>query len=269
MPVILQVLKDNFLKIFFLEYFRDMKMLVPFALLFLSFLMLFGCKEEESLKSTSKIFPMAPVADARERGVNGYEFEFRMYGEETPLFQRSLPELPLLVQNEVLAEGHSPFGSIYLFNRENGCLGVLYTDLKGALKYFNPRIICADSSDFLPKNLYVRWNGSVPVYILKENSGERGSDLRIGALDGKGGVVFVETMASNTDACGPEEDEGVLPCFENETEVSLPLVGSVLPDTLFTETHGTVLDESRRVVEVDEKDTLVLPWRESKVPGRK
>lgn len=227
---------------------------------------LFACGEASKEDANKmQMLKMGPQLD--DKGMlmldsNLSEYQIAPWSENPSciLIRQAGVDSPLSMKNAVLAESHAHNKIAYVFANGANCLGAFVTDTQGKLRHFQPTLFCSDSVALKPKVIHILWKASgIPAVLVSESSGERGSALRIRRLDGGVGEVFIDERVSNEDACGPEEDEGILPCFSNTTRIMLPDTGSTLPDTLVTHTTGTVLD-GKRLIEVNVRDTILLPW---------
>ncbi len=236
-------------------------------LLLVSFcVFLFACgeasKEEANKMQVLKTGPQLDEKGMLMLDSNLSEYQIAPWSENPSciLIRQAGVDSPLSMKNAVLAESHAHNKIAYVFANGANCLGAFVTDTQGKLRHFQPTLFCSDSVALRPNVIRILWKSKgIPAVLVSESSGERGSALRIRRLDGGVGEVFIDERVSNEDACGLEEDEGILPCFSNTTRIMLPDTGRVLPDTLYTQTTGTVL-EGKRLIEVNVQDTILLPW---------
>lgn len=167
----------------------------------------------------------------------------------------------LQLENSVLLESAAHGRRAYVFKNGQECLGSFVTDSTGTLQFFNPSLFCLDTIVESRDLMRILWNAKgVPAIFVSESYQERGSALRIRRLDRDSGEVFIDEKVSNADICGPEEDEGVIPCFEWTTTLLLDDSSSVLPDTLKYKRMGTVL-ENKRVLPMNQTDSVIINWQ--------
>lgn len=176
------------------------------------------------------------------------------------LRQKGTPD-SIRLENAVVAESAALGRKAYVFSNGKECFGSFVTDSTGTLQFFNPTLFCLDSVVLNRDFMRILWNKrGVPAIFVSESYQERGSALRIRRLDRDSGEVFIDEKVSNADICGPEEDEGVLPCFEWVTTLLLPDSSNMLPDTLKFKRTGTVL-ENKRVLPMNQSDSIIMNWQ--------
>lgn len=165
------------------------------------------------------------------------------------------------IENSVLIEGSFHGRKAYVFKNGPDCLGSFVTDSSGTLQFFNSSLFCLDSAVVNRELMRILWNTKgVPAIFVSESYQERGSAIRIRRLDRDSGEVFIDEKVSNADICGPEEDEGVIPCFEWSTTLLIDDSSNVLPDTLKIKRLGTVL-ENKRVLPMKQTDSVIINWQ--------
>lgn len=176
------------------------------------------------------------------------------------LKQKGIPD-SIRLENAVVAESAAFGRRAYVFSNGKECFGSFVTDSTGTLQFFNPALFCLDSVVLNRDFMRILWNKrGIPAVLVSESYAERGSALRIRRLDRDSLEVFIDEKVSNADACGPEEDEGILPCFEWVTTLLLSDSSNALPDTLKFKRTGTVL-ENKRVLPMNQSDSIILNWK--------
>ena len=241
-----------------------MKFMMPTILCAL-LIQLVACDEESGNERTSSHSSFFAMPDSGWQPVTDSslpDFRVDSWMDIPALIMLQGGSAALIAHRTVLAEKKFNGKIAYVFGVGSDCLGSFVTDEAGRLLHFEQSLFCSDSVALRPRRIRVLWkNPGIPVALVSELSGSRGSALRIHRLDGGHGELFIDEQVNNEEDCGPEEDEGVLPCFSRVTKIALPDSGAPLPDTLFMRTTGTVLD-GQRLMDIDERDTVVIPWND-------
>lgn len=241
--------------------------LVYAAFLLVLLIQFVACDEDSSdEQSSSRSVSFFASLDSSSRTANDSvfsEFKLDSWMDVPILIMLPQGDATTAARRTVIAESRHDGKIAYVFGAGANCLGSFVTDEAGRLLHFEQSLFCSDSVSLRPKRIRIMWKDpGIPVALVSELSGSRGSALRIHRLDGGRGELFIDERVNNEEDCGPEEDDGVLPCFSRVTKIAFPDSGTALPDTLFAHTTGTVLD-GQRLVDVDEQDTIVIPWNDS------
>jgi len=245
-------------------YFMRMKFVYA-AFLLVLLAQLVACDEDSGDGQTSRSPSFFESLDSKSHPAkdSGFpDFKLDSWMDMPILIMQPQGDATAAARRTVIAESKHHGKIAYVFGAGADCLGSFVTDEAGRLLHFEQSLFCSDSVALRPKRIRVLWkNPGIPVALVSELSGSRGSALRIHRLDGGHGELFIDERVNNDEDCGPEEDEGVLPCFSRVTKIALPDSGAPLPDTLFMRTTGTVLD-GQRLMDIDERDTVVIPWND-------
>lgn len=222
-----------------------------------SFLIFSACEE----KKKSNTIPRVNVSN---EGKVMLDSQLSVY-QILPWYEGEIRRLSIIptggdsvsIENKVIAESHFANRHAYLFSNGFNCIGSMVTDSAGHLQYFQSSILCVDSLAFDESSIRILWKSpNIPLIVFSESFDMRGKTTRIRRMDGiTSGELFFDDWVSNEDACGPEEDEGLLPCFSQKSETNLPENG-FLPDTLLIHTTGTFLD-GKRILPIDRRDTII------------